>query len=414
MPQLSSSDKLPFVNPAIGPAGGESTSVQFGKFSLPLKVLPPLSGILPPKMKLGNRLNLSHRTRMICLSSTALVLMTFSNAAADSWRLVSQSWFNLIGQSVLFSPYDYDSLGRRLQRRDYNSRDSSGVKVSHTIWEYDLLDRPWREIAFSQSDTLSVLVRSYDSLGREFQEAIYGEGGRLRYRDSMSFDHVGNLATTLHFSGTGTVVSRKTFSQNPLLQQESDTTWQALPGGGFEPALILQTQLAQGRVSWTQQWSKNLGGVQWNPTTYTEMAYRGSLLASVTNLEADGSARVMLDSTVYLADAYGNRTSERTFNQDRIASTLIQYNWVQLPSTRNAMRGSRSKEIGLVGSHLLFPQGMRLSDVDLMDSKGRRIVHWAGQGVTEFVIPSSIPSGAYLVHAKGDGQPLVSAVTLAR
>ncbi len=342
----------------------------------------------------------------------AACLVVVSTNSADSWRLTSQTWLNLLGQGAVFSPYDYDAQGHRVQRRDYNSQDSSGLLVSHTQWEYDALDRPSREISFSGPDTVSILVREFDLHGEAFQESITGPGGKLRYRDSMSYDQTGLLKATVRYSGSGSVLFARSYSLDTLLDLESDTTWQ--PQGGLQAVVATQTQSSLGRVSWIQQWSRELGGTQWNPTVHTEMAYNGSLLGSVTNLDGDGSGRVLLDSTVFANDQFGNRLWERTYNYERVASTFIQYNWIKVITAGWLGRAKSTDGIKVVGNRLIWNQAIQAKEIFLMDAKGRMVVRWTNLGSTEVNIPSSISTGTYFAFVKNGGAPLVCALTLSR
>lgn len=329
------------------------------------------------------------------LLSASLSLFATASSAA-TLRLSSQTWENLIGGGVVHSPYDYDAKGLRIQRRDYNSADSSGTRIARTVWEYDVQERMVRQVQFGVTDTVSILTQSWN--GDNLAVAtLWGKGGVQRYRDTSIYDNDGNEILRKRFSPTDSLMSQHTWTFDTQGQLATDTTWQP-QGGNLVPVLAMQTSWQQGHVVRTQEWSRALGSTRWNALQRTDLAWNGTELASTTNLSGDGTGRILVDSTAYTYDASGNKSTETTFDADRVASARTTFHW----EGTSAARGRSIQEASDFrwkqdGSRLVIDADQTVVEFTLMDARGRLILRTSG--ATRSLDLGSLPQGRYLASA---------------
>jgi len=315
---------------------------------------------------------------------------------AATYRLSSQTWQNLVGGGVVHSPYDYDAQGLRIQRRDYNSADSSGPIVSRTVWQYDNLGRVVAQIQFSATDTLSVLRQNWGAKG-VILATVWGKGGVQRYRDTTMFDATGLKICSRRLSSKDSLVSSQTWAYDGLGQLVADTTWQP-QADALIPVLVTETHWLDGFVSWIQESSRSLGSTRWNPSQRTEMSWNGSRLISTTNLSNDGTGRLLVDSTSYEYDAAGNRSTETTFDADRVASNRITYVWTLIASTIVGPRPHEGSSWTISGGQLRIDSDQRPMEIIILDPRGRVVVR--AEGSSKSVSLIGLPRGRYLGHVK--------------
>lgn len=362
-----------------------------------LKTLP-----LRPSLGLatGNRSGLGEtvmknnsRTILTLLSTVALSAVA---TEAATLRLSSQTWQNLIGGGTVHTPYDYDSRGLRIQRRDYNSTDSSGPRIARTVWEYDANDHMVREIQFGATDTVSIRTQTWTG-NNLIRATVWGKGGVQRYRDTSIYDASGNVVLSRRLSPSDTLVSQHTWTFDSQGQLVADTTWQP-QAGSLVAALAIQTHWEQGRVQWMQEWSKSPGANRWNALQRTEMAWTGSLLASTTNLSGDGTGRVLVDSTAYTYDNAGNESSETTFDGDRIASARITFQWEGTSAARQrALQTISDSHWSMHGSSLVLEAARTPQEIAVMDAQGRIVLRTEGSVRTIDI--GGLSQGHYLACA---------------
>jgi len=317
---------------------------------------------------------------------------------ASPWRLVSQTWRNLVGGGVVFSPYNYDQRGLRVQRRDYNSKDTSGVLVSRTEWEYDAQDRSVREIAFTETDTATIVTRVWDGALLRV-ESTWGKRGILRYRDTFTYGTDGQKLSCRRISPADSTISVHTWTYDPAGNLGKDTVWQP-DAGSLVAVLATETHWLGATVTWTQEWSRTVGSSRWNPLQRTELEWTNGTLVSTTDLEGDGTGRILSDSTVYAYDPAGNRVKETAFGNERSASTEITYAWVSTGATRISRFGRAASDLKTTGNLLRLEAKDDPLEVVLVDSRGRMAVRYEVLSARIWEIPTSLPEGRYLALAR--------------
>jgi len=317
--------------------------------------------------------------------------------AQASPRLLSQTWQNLIGGGVVHSPYDYDARGLRTQRRDYNSLDTSGIQLAHTVWEYDAQDRNVRQIEFAGTDTQSIVTRLWTGNGIAL-ETTWGTGGAMRYRDTTRYNGSGLKTSTVRLSPTDSIVSMHTwvYDGSGLLLQ--DTTWQP-NGANFDPVVATQTTWQNGRVAWTQEWARSPQTPRWNATQRTVLEWVSGLLASTTDLSGDGSGRVLVDSTSFAHDKQGNVLTETSFDADRLATTRITYEWETFATAIQRLAAASNQACWRRTAQGLYLDAADPLEIVLLDSRGRMVSRWLhpAPGVD---LSASLPSGRYFAQAR--------------
>lgn len=317
----------------------------------------------------------SNRYRPFALS----VLLAGIASQAATLRLSSQTWENLIGGGVVHSPFDYDSKGLRVQRRDYNSADSSGPRIARTVWEYDAQENMVRQIQFSATDTVSILTQSW--IGNKLSVAtVWGKDGIQRYRDTSIYDTDGNEVLSKRLSRSDSLMSQHTWTYDSQGQLVTDTTWQPVTGS-LIPVQAMQTHWEQGRVSWTQEWSHSASSTRWNALQRTDLAWSSTHLASTTNLSGDGTGRVLVDSTAYAYDASGNESSETIYNADRVASARTTFVWEGTSAARQrALQTFSDSHWSMHGSSLVLDVARTPLEITLLDAQGRILLRETGSG----------------------------------
>lgn len=330
------------------------------------------------------------------LAIVSMAILTSVATRADPLRVSSQTWQNLIGGGVVHSPYDYDAKGLRIQRRDYNSADSSGPRIARTVWEYDAQEHLVREIQFSATDTVSIVTQAWNG-DHSIRTTVWGKGGVQRYRDTVIRDAQGRDSISRRLSARGSLVSQHTFTYDAQNELVADTIWQPA-GGGLVAGLALATHWENGKVTWTQEWSRSPGATRWNAQQRTELLWNGDLLASTTDLSGDGTGRVLVDSTTYTYDVSGNRTTETTFDPDRIASTRTTYFWEGATAAwrrRHPTGAGVSWKIS--GNRLSLEGGPTPREITVVDAGGRILLRQAGPNPSIEI--GSLTQGQYLAYA---------------
>ncbi len=343
--------------------------------------------------------------------TTLVTLLATLAAHADGPRLVSQTWENLIGGGVVHSPYDYDAKGLRVQRRDYNSVDSSGPRIARTVWEYDAQDHLIRQVQFGATDTVSILTQSWIG-NKQALATVWGKGGVQRYRDTSIYDADGHEIVRKRLSPSDSLVSQHTYTYDNQGQLLADTTWET-QGATSAPVQATQTHWVQGSVSWTQDWVQSAGGTRWNALQRTDLVWNGTNLASTTNLSGDGTGHVLIDSTTYTYDASGNESTETTFNADRTASSRITYVWEGISAAhQRQMQSAPDIRWSQTGSSLVLEAAQTPLEISLMDAQGRMVLHTTG--TSRSIDIAGLSQGRYLAAATFAQGRVVQAFTTFR
>jgi hypothetical protein len=299
-----------------------------------------------------------------------------------------------------FTAYGYDSEGNRIDQRVFDGVDSAAALMSSIRYSYDAQKRRVEELLLDAGgDTLSIVRYSYGTEGLLSVSTLRKDGG-LQFSDSMCYEG-GVLREQRRQNAAGglTFYNRYGYSAGLLA---SDSLFESDGAGGFAAtqARILSRN-TDSTVSNEAQWRVSAG--QWYLISTTVMAYAGKNLVSVTTYEGDAVSKRLMDSLAYAVDAYGNRTLEAHFDDERIKTYDIAYIWrdtqqVGVAAGANTRRpGSR---IALCNGRLTF--GAPVSgNLEFFRIDGRRICEQRLSGETGASLPLSLSTGHYVAMVRG-------------
>lgn len=342
------------------------------------------------------------------LSPLILLLPRLAGASIQGDRLMSESWISLSsgssGRSLTL--YEYDPRGFRTDSKSWVP-DTTGSMVSSTRYEYDDAGRLLSGATLVSGDTSSSFRNSWND-----QELVCtvlrSAHGVLKYVDSFSNGPAGRKRSwrTLADGSISWIEVRDSTASSVL-----DTLFEPDAGGTASPSRIT-TAFLDGRGFVVREQERINQAGTWYVSRTTVMGYASGRLASVSDLEGDGVAGVLADSSAYEYDASGNRTARTLFDSDRRPTDRWTWTWSPGLSTRLSDRTEPSTA-RLVGRSLEVPEGTR--SVRLFGLLGGSFGSATMEGNTRAVLPAGLRAGRYVASlGSASGTRLVSFTFLDR
>ncbi len=331
-----------------------------------------------------------------------IVLLWSISLVSAKFQLRSETWTNLAGANgaAILTFYHYDNNGNRILKETRPAPDTSGTVMGATKYTYDGAGRTIKIVLCDAADTLSIVQYGYgfsDNLAAIFTQ---DKTGKVRYVDSLVYNIQGQLIQNRRIIG-GVVIQTHNFKYDTGSRLVSDTLYEDT-GSGLQPAqAVLTAYDTVGRVA--SEGNYRYTGGSWYSINTMMMGYTGNQLVSLTNYARNGSDKALLDSVAITYDAYGNRSKELGFDDERLPLYSIVYDWLNL--NPGAIRFAN------VPGHFAFEtssRGLRLVDAEtgkillnMRDARGF-LLHQesfvAINGVLEIPWPASLPRGMYVVE----------------
>lgn len=261
------------------------------------------------------------------LIAAGMTLACATGAWSQGFRLDSElhETFGASGSSLSFIAYGYDDAGNRIERRGFNGADADAPASGTTTYEYGQGGKLIREVTRSGRDTVSDIAYDYGLSGQAERIEVKGPRGAVRYVDSLAYDPQGLLIRETRFvSGTATFWKRYAYDGSG--RRAADTLFEPDSAARFLPTqATTYAYTADGSVA-EERRMRNAGGT-WFPERSTEMTYAGGQLIRVVTYALAGSAKSMSDSLEITRDAFGNRKTDRAFDDQGALIGRVEYTW---------------------------------------------------------------------------------------
>jgi hypothetical protein len=299
-----------------------------------------------------------------------------------------------------YTAYGYDSEGNRIDQRVFNGVDSAAALMSSVRYTYDMQKRCTEELLLNASgDTLSIVRYTYGTEGL-LSASTLRKDGSLRFSDSLLYAGGVLVEQRRYLSSTQLSFFHRYGYQSGLLS--SDNLYERDATDGFTATQTrLLSRNTDSSVAREAQW-RNAGG-QWYCISTTVMAYANKNLVSAVTYEGDAASKRLMDSLAYNVDAYGNRTLETQFDDERVKTYDIAYTWrdtqpVSVTAAANTRRpGSR---MALCNGRLNFGAPVSGS-LEFFRIDGRRICERRLSGEASASLPLSLTAGHYVAMVRG-------------